>query len=145
MSAAPALIVGIILIGAGLARLGFLTNFLAEPALAGFLFGMALTIIVRQVAKLTGVSSGDGNFFERLWTVLRRAPDWSLTTLAVGAVALALLLVLERYMPRLPASLLVLALGFAVSAAAGLEHHGVETVGKIPSAVPVPHLPGVAA
>lgn len=97
------------------------------------------------MAKLTGVSSGDGNFFERLWTVLRRAPDWSLTTLAVGAVALALLLVLERYMPRLPASLLVLALGLAVSAAAGLEHHGVETVGKIPSAVPVLHLPGVAA
>ncbi|MEV6506157.1 SulP family inorganic anion transporter [Streptomyces sp. NPDC051642] len=145
LSAALAVIVGAILVAAGVARLGFLTDFLAEPALVGFLFGMALTIIVRQLAKLVGVSSGDGNFFGRLWTVLRHAPDWSLVTLAVGAAALALLLVLERYVPRLPASLIVLALGLAVSAGAGLKNHGVEIVGKIPSAVPVPHLPGIGA
>ncbi|MFB6523435.1 SulP family inorganic anion transporter [Streptomyces sp. NPDC056401] len=145
LSAALAIVVGAILLAAGIARLGFITNFLAEPALVGFLFGMALTIVVRQAAKIVGVSSGEGNFFERLWTVLSNAPDWSWTTLAVGVSALALLFVLERFMPRLPAALVVLILGLVVSAVLGLKDHGVEIVGKIPSAVPVPHLPGIPA
>jgi high affinity sulfate transporter 1 len=145
LSAALAVIAGAVLLAAGLAKLGFLTHFLPEPALVGFLFGMALTIIVRQAAKLTGVPGGDGDFFERAWTVLRKAPHWSLTTLAVGAAALALLLALERLLPRLPASLVVLLLGLTASAAWGLEDHGVAIVGKIPSAVPVPHLPGIPA
>lgn len=145
LSAALAVIVGAILLAAGLARLGFLTNFLAEPALVGFLFGMALTIVVRQAAKIVGVPGGDGNFFERLWTLAAKAPDWSLVTLAVGAGALALLFLLERFVPRLPASLIVLVAALLLSAALGLEDHGVETVGHIPSAVPVPHLPGIPA
>lgn len=145
LSAALAVVAGAVLVVAGLARLGFVTNFLAEPALVGFLFGMALTIVVRQAAKIAGVSSGDGDFFERAWTLLRDAPDWSLNSLAVGGVALALLLVLERRVPRLPASLLVLVAGLIVSAAAGLDGHGVAVVGDIPAAVPTPHLPGIAA
>ncbi|MGW1315336.1 SulP family inorganic anion transporter [Streptomyces sp. NPDC002426] len=145
LSAALAVIAGGVLLAAGLARLGFVTNFLAEPALYGFLFGMALTIVVRQAAKIVGVSSGDGQFFARLWTVLRHAPDWSVASLAVGVAALAALFVIERYLPRVPASLVVLVVALGVSAAVGLKDHGVEIVGKIPSAVPVPHLPGIAA
>lgn len=145
LSAALAVIAGGVLLAAALARLGFVTNFLAEPALNGFLFGMALTIVVRQAAKIAGTSSGDGQFFPRLWTLLRHLPDWSLASLATGAVALAALLALERYVPRVPASLLVLVAALAVSAATGLEHHGVAVVGRIPSAVPVPHLPGIPA
>lgn len=145
LSAALAVIAGGVLLAAGLARLGFVTNFLAEPALGGFLFGMALTIVVRQLAKIVGTSSGDGQFFPRLWTVLRHLPDWSLASLVVGVTALAALFALEQYVPRLPASLVVLVVALVVSAAAGLEDHGVDVVGTIPSAVPVPHLPGIAA
>lgn len=145
LSAALAVIAGAVLLVAGLARLGFVTNFLAEPALYGFLFGMALTIVIRQAAKIVGVSSGDGQFFSRLWEVLRHAPDWSLASLAVGAVALVALFALERFLPKIPASLVVLVLALLVSAAAGLKDHGVDVVGKIPSAVPVPHLPGISA
>lgn len=137
LSAALAVIVGAVLLAAGPGRLGFLTSFLAEPALVGFLFGMALTIVVRQAAKLVGVAGGDGNFFERLWTALSGAPHWSLVTLAVGAAALAALFLLERFVPRLPASLIALVAALLLSAALGLEGHGVETVGRIPSAQPV--------
>ena len=70
LSAALALIAGGILIVAGLRKLGFITNFLAEPALTGFLFGMALIIVVRQAGKIVGVSTGDGDFFARLWHLL---------------------------------------------------------------------------
>ncbi|MGW0645866.1 SulP family inorganic anion transporter [Streptomyces badius] len=145
LSAALAVIAGGVLLAAGLARLGFVTNFLAQPALYGFLFGMALTIVIRQAAKIAGVSSGDGEFFSRLWTVLRRAPDWSVVSLAVGVAALVALFVIERYTPRVPASLVVLVVALVVSAATGLKNHGVEVVGPIPSSVPVPHLPDIPA
>ncbi len=145
LSAALAVLAGAVLLVAGLARLGFVTNFLAEPALNGFLFGMALTIVVRQAAKIAGTSSGDGQFFPRLWTLLRHFPHWSLTSLAVGAAALAALLAIERYAPKAPASLVVLVVALVVSAGLDLKQHGVEVVGKIPSAVPVPHLPGIPA
>ncbi|MFE2881640.1 SulP family inorganic anion transporter [Streptomyces sp. NPDC059272] len=144
LSAALALVAGAILVVAGLARLGFLAHFLAEPALVGFLFGMALTIVVRQLGKLVGVSTGDGNFFERLWRIIGHADDWSLVTLAVGALAVAALLLLERFVARLPSSLIVLVVGIVVSAAAHLDRHGVEIVGKIPRAVPTPAWPDLA-
>jgi sulfate permease, SulP family len=145
LSAALAVIVGGVLIAAGAARLGFLTNFLAEPALVGFLFGMALTIMVRQAGKILGVSSGDGDFFQRLAKLLSQAGDWSWTTITVGLAAVVSLLLLERLLPRLPASLIVLAAGLILSQAFDLHAHGVATVGSIPAAVPVPHLPGIPA
>ncbi|MFI6655977.1 SulP family inorganic anion transporter [Streptomyces sp. NPDC050523] len=145
LSAALAVIVGAVLVAAGAARLGFLTNFLAEPALVGFLFGMALTIMVRQAAKILGVSSGEGDFFQRLAKLLSQAGDWSWTTITVGVTAVVSLLLLERLLPRLPASLIVLAAGLILSQALNLHAHGVETVGRIPAAVPVPHLPDIAS
>ncbi|MEV7287072.1 SulP family inorganic anion transporter [Streptomyces sp. NPDC093252] len=145
LSAALAMLTGGVLVVAGVARLGFLAAFLAEPALVGFLFGMALTIIVRQAAKILGIPGGDGDFFARLWHLLAHAGDWSAATIAVGAAALVALLALERWLPRLPAALLVLAAGTAVSAAFALDRHGVDTVGEIPAAVPVPGWPELPA
>jgi len=145
LSAALAIIAGAVLLVAGVARLGFITNFLAEPALVGFLFGMALTIVVRQGAKIVGVSSGDGDFFQRIWQLLAHIGHWSVLSVVVGLVAVGVLFALERFLPRLPASLMVLVLGLAVSAATHLDHHGVDIVGRIPAAVPTPHLPGIPA
>ncbi|GGR89402.1 sodium-independent anion transporter [Streptomyces humidus] len=145
LSAALAVLVGGVLMAAGAARLGFLTNFLAEPALVGFLFGMALTIMVRQAGKIVGVSSGEGDFFQRLAKLLSRAGDWSWTTIAVGVAAMVSLLLLEHVLPRLPASLIVLAAGLILSQALDLRAHGVATVGSVPAAVPVPHLPGISS
>jgi SulP family sulfate permease len=144
LSAALALIAGVILIVAGLARLGFITNFLAEPALQGFLFGMALIIVIRQLGKLAGVSTGEGDFFARAWHLLSQADDWSLTTIAVGVAAIAALLAIERFVPRLPASLAVLVAGIALSYPLHLEKHGVDVVGKIPAAVPALHIPDIS-
>ncbi len=145
LSAALAIIAGAVLLAAGIARLGFITNFLAEPALVGFLFGMALTIVVRQAAKIVGVSSGDGDFFQRIWHLVSHVGDWSLLSLLVGVAAVALLFALERFLPRLPASLIVLVLGLVVSAATHLKDHGVDVVGRIPASIPTLHLPGIPA
>jgi SulP family sulfate permease len=144
LSAALALIAGGILIVAGLLRMGFITNFLAESALQGFLFGMAMIIVIRQLGKVVGVSTGDGNFFARLWHLLRAFDQWSLTTIAVGVAAILALLGIERFWPKVPASLVVLIGGIALSYLLHLDDHGVEVVGKIPSSVPTPKVPDIS-
>jgi high affinity sulfate transporter 1 len=145
LSAGLAIIAGAILIAAGLLRLGFITNFLPEPALVGFLFGMALIIVVRQAGKLVGVSTGEGDFFQRAWHLLTQIDQWSLATMAVGLGAIATLLLLEHLAPKVPASLVVLAAGIAISALWDLESHGVEIVGTIPRALPTPAIPDVSS
>ena len=144
LSAALGIVAGVILIVAGLLRLGFITNFLAEPALTGFLFGMAMIIVVRQAGKLVGVSTGDGDFFARLYHLLAHIDMWSVATLAVGAAALVTLVGLERWAPKVPASLVVLALGIVFSTVFHFDQHGIEVVGTIPSSVPTLHVPDVS-
>jgi sulfate permease, SulP family len=90
------------------------------------------------------VSTGEGDFFQRAWHLLTQVGSWSLVTMAVGLGAIAALLLLERLAPRVPASLVVLAAGIALSALLDLERHGVEIVGRIPSAVPTPAIPDVS-
>lgn len=107
--ASYARIAGGVLLAIGLARLGFVTNLLAEPALYGFLFGMALTIVVRQAAKIAGVSGGDGEFLSRLWTVPRHVPDWSVILLT-GAFLSPLFTALPE--PVLGAIVIVAVRGF---------------------------------
>ncbi|MGX7678972.1 SulP family inorganic anion transporter [Jatrophihabitans sp. DSM 45814] len=145
LSAALGLVAGVILIVAGMLKMGFITNFLAESALHGFLFGMALTIVVRQLGKIVGISTGDGDFFERAGHLLRHISDWSVTTIVVGVLAIAALLALERYLAKVPSSLAVLVAGIACSYIFNLDEHGVEVVGKIPSSVPTPRIPDVSS
>jgi sulfate permease, SulP family len=145
LSATVALLAGAILLAAGIARLGFIQYFLAEPALTGFLFGMALIIVVRQLPKLFGVPAGDGDFFQRLWDLVTHLDQASALTVLVSVVALTALVGLERFVPRLPASLVVLVGGIVVSAAADLQSHGVAVVGSIPRAIPQPAIPSVSA
>jgi SulP family sulfate permease len=130
LSATVAIMAGVILAAAGVARLGFIQNFLAEPALTGFLFGMALIIVIRQLPKLFGVLAGDGDFFQRLWDLVSHLNESSLSTMVVAAAALVVLIGCERFAPHLPSSLIVL--------------HGVEVVGTIPRAIPHPAIPSVS-
>ena len=136
LSALLALLVGGILLAAGLARAGFIADFFARPVLTGFIAGLALVIAVGQVAKLLGVDGGGTGFFGKLAAVLRQLGDVSLPTLAIGVAALALILVLRATVPKVPAMLIAVALGIAVVAAFDLQDHGVAIVGTIPDGLP---------
>jgi MFS superfamily sulfate permease-like transporter len=143
LSAAFAMVCGLLLVAAGLLRWGFLASFLSDAALTGFLSGMALVIVVRQAATLLGVSGGDGNFFERAGHIAVHLDELQPQTAATAAVALAALLALERWLPRVPAAIAVLAGSIAASAALGLARRGVDVVGALPRALTRPAAPGV--
>jgi sulfate permease, SulP family len=145
LTAALAVVTGVIAAVAGLARLGFVSNFISEPVLKGFIIGMALTIIVGQLPKLFGIERGEGDFFEQLGHLVANLGDTSLTTLAVGLVSLAVVLALRRFLPLVPGSLVAVALGIVAVALADLDDHGVAIVGHIDSGLPAFGLPDVSA
>lgn len=145
LSAAFALVTGVAFLLAGALHLGALADFIAQPVMTGFLFGLGLTIMVGQLPAFFGVPAGDGDFFERAWDLLRDLGETSGPTLAVGALCVAGLVLAKRLAPSVPGSLLVLVLAIAASALLDLGQHGVDVVGDIPNALPDPSLPDVGA
>jgi SulP family sulfate permease len=143
MTAALAITTGLAALAAGLARLGFLANFISEPVLKGFIVGLALTIIMGQLPAFFGVEKGSGNFFAKLWDLVTKLGDTSVTTLLVGVLSLVVVLGLKRVAPVVPASLAAVALGVVAVKALHLEDHGVAIVGPIKSGLPSIGVPDV--
>ena len=111
LTAALAIATGIVCIAAGLARLGFLTNFLARPILTGYLNGIAISIIVGQLGRLFGFQLKSGGFFVVIADFLSKLGQTHWPTLAIGVGIFALLRVLKRAGPRVPAPLVACGAG----------------------------------
>ena len=109
-----ALLVGGILAGAGLLRLGFLADFISSQVLAGFKAGMGLFIAASQLDKVLGVPVEGDDFFAKVWSALGQLGDANLATVALGLGGLAALL---RWAPKVPGPLVVVVLGIALVAA----------------------------
>jgi high affinity sulfate transporter 1 len=133
LAASVAILVGVIFLLAGLLRLGFVSEFVSKPVLKGFVFGIALTIIIKQLPKLLGFERGAGNTLQQAWYVMRSAGSSDPWTAAVGLVALASLFALHKYLPRMPGALIVLVAGIVGARMLGLHEHGVHLVGEIPA------------
>ena len=124
----------------GLLRFGAISDLVSKPVMTGFLFGLGMVIALAQLPSLLGIEPGEGNFFPALWDVLGELDSVQGATLAVGAGSLVVLILGKRLLPGFPSTLLVLVLAIAVSALAGLQDHGVDVVGAIPTALPDPAL-----
>ena len=141
LAAGLIMLTGFFLMVAGLARLGFITQFLSRPVMAGFVFGLAIFVTVSQLPKLLGIEQGTGDTIRQLAHLVANLDTTSLTTLAVGAAALAVLFGMERLTPRYPGGLVVLVLGIGISNTFNLSEHGVAVIGAIPTGLPSPSLP----
>src|SRR5512135_3401286 len=123
------LVTGLVFLFAGLARLGFITQFLSKPVMSGFVLGLAIFVAVGQLNKLFGVPKPEGNTVEKFFGIIQEVPQANWITFAVGAAALALLFVLPRWNKKIPAGLVVLFGSILVSWALDLNgNHGVAVV-----------------
>ncbi|WP_258910943.1 SulP family inorganic anion transporter [Pseudomonas putida] len=136
LSVIVTVLVGVMLIAAGLARAGFIASFFSRPILIGYLNGIGLSLIAGQLSKVVGFKiEGDGfilsliNFFQRLGEI-----HW--VTLLIGLAALGLLIWLPRRYPRLPAALTVVALFMLLAGLLGLDRFGVAVLGPVPAGIP---------
>ena len=140
-AATLALLVGAILVLAGLLRLGFVANFISEPVLVGFKAGIGIVIVVDQLPKLLGIHIHKGSFMHNLLATLEGIPQSSLPTIAMAVFTIAILLAMKRFVPRAPAPLIAVAIGIGAMSLFGLERYGLATVGAVPTGLPAVTLP----
>jgi sulfate permease, SulP family len=139
------LLTGVVFLVAGLARLGFITQFLSKPVMDGFVMGLAIYVAVGQLNKLFGVPKPEGNTVARFIGIIKELPQANWVTFFVGATSLAALFLLPRWNKRIPAGLLVLFCSIGLSVAFGLSaNYGVDVVGKLPQGLPVISVPKVS-
>lgn len=143
LTTALAVAVGAVAILAGLLRLGRIAQFFSASVLAGFVSGLAAVIAIKQLPKLFGIEAGSGNVWERLYDLLIHLPETHRLTLAVGLSTLVIMVLLERYFHRIPAALVALIYGIAVSAIFGLSDLGVHVMGEIQAGMAPPKLPNI--
>lgn len=141
LASAVTLVLGVLFLFAGILKLGFVSDFISKPVLKGFVFGVALSIVIKQLPKLLGIVPGKGHAYQQLLNTLRHIGEVNLWTLAAGLIALVVLIVVDRWLPRIPGALVVLIGGIAVSRALDLHSHGVHIVGHLPSGLPRPGFP----
>ena len=136
LSGALALVFGVYCLLAWLVRLGFVADLLSRPVLVGYLSGVAVTMVVGQLGRITGIATSGDSVLAELRSFARNASDLRPATLAVAGVVFALSVALPRLWPRLPGPLLAVVFAIALVTLFGLDHHGVAVVGRVAGGLP---------
>lgn len=141
------LLAGLMLIGAGVLRIGTLMKYMPQPVITGFTAGIAVSIVLSQLKDLLGLHMGavPAEFFARIGVYARHAGDFTPMALAIALGSVALVAALRRWRPGWPAFLIAVAAATVVCAFLTLP---IETIGTrfggIPTELPhltIPHIP----
>jgi high affinity sulfate transporter 1 len=140
-----ALMVAAIMIVAAVGKLGFIADLISKPTMIGYMNGLALTILVGQLPKLFGFKvDADGLLGEIAGFAKGLAHgEVVAAAAAVGIAGVAVILVLQRWLPKVPAVLIAVVLAIAATSVFHLAEHGVSLVGVLPKGFPpltIPHV-----
>jgi high affinity sulfate transporter 1 len=132
------------MIVAGVAKLGFVADLISKPTMIGYMNGLALTILIGQLPKLFGFSTDANGLIAEARAFVHGLSSGEAVgaAVAIGLFSLALIVVLERWLPRVPAVLVAVVAAIAASSIFDLSGHGVSLVGALPKGFPpltVPH------
>jgi len=140
------LMVGVLELAMGLARLGSLVNFISHSVVVGFTAGAAFLIAANQFKNFFGIDIPRGlHFHEMLGTLLLSIEHINPFVTGVGVATLVLGLAVRHYVPRFPYMIAAMVGGsliaFAVNQALGIETTGIRTVGALPGGLPPLSMP----
>ncbi|MET9678130.1 sulfate permease [Streptomyces sp. NPDC006482] len=140
-----ALMVAAVMILASVAKLGFIADLISKPTMIGYMNGLALTILIGQLPKLLGFKVEADNLIGECAGFVRGLADGAAVpaAAAVGCGGIALILVLQRLLPKVPAVLVMVVLSIAAATVFDLGGHGVGLVGELPEGFPPFTVPDV--
>ncbi|MFF2488393.1 SulP family inorganic anion transporter [Microbacterium sp. NPDC058062] len=137
LALAQAIICGVMFVLMAVFKLGFLANFLSKPILIGFVGGLALDILVSQIAKMLGVKiDSGGEFVDKVFGLVSNLETINAWSLAISAVSVAVLLLGARFLKAVPWALVVLVLSTLLVVLTGLDKQGVDVLGEVPAGPP---------
>jgi SulP family sulfate permease len=136
------IMVGVVLVAAGLARLGRYTRFVSYSVMIGFLTGISVNIVCGQISDLTGAPAQGAFPLAKAVDVISHPGNIDLASLLTGLGALAILVLVARTRLAVLSALVALVIPTAVVVLAGLDSVArVGDQGDIPGGIPLPHLP----
>ena len=144
LAAALALMVGLMLLAAGIFRLGWIADLLSIPVTIGFLAGISAHILISQLPGLLGLPGPEGPMLQRLATLAEHLPQANPYTLVLGLGVLAVIAVSEKIDARIPGALIGLVLASAAVVLLGLESRGVSVLGAVTVSMPAVAIPVVS-
>lgn len=138
LASALSIMTGVLMVGAGAGHFGFVADLLSGPTILGYMNGLALTILVGQLPKFLGFSVDADTFLQEVAAVTRAIASGQVVTPAamIGIISLAVILVLARTMPKIPAVLVAVVLAIVLSQVFDLADRGVNVVGALPQGLP---------
>jgi SulP family sulfate permease len=143
LAAGTAMLVALIGFVAWLVKAGSIVNFISESVMVGFKCGVALFLASTQLPKLFGIHGAHGNFWENSGHFLTHLDETNPTSLAIGAGALAVLVLGKLFLKHKPVALFVVIGAIVASALLNLEARGVKLLGTVPQGLPAIGLPAI--
>jgi sulfate permease, SulP family len=136
LAAGTALLVALIAFIAWAVKAGAIVNFISESVMTGFKCGVALFLASTQLPKLCGFKGEHGSFWVNSGHFLKHLNETNPTALAVGGVALALLILGKVFLSNKPVALFVVIGGIVASSVLALDARGVKLLGAVPQGLP---------
>ncbi len=134
---------GALFLIAAMSGMGKVTDFISKPVLRGFAFGLAAVIVLKQVVSMAGIHVAHGDFFRMIFELYSQMAQWNLASITVGLIALAILFLLDQF-KKIPAALIVIALGVLATQSLNLTQYQIHLVGEVTLQVSYPDLPALS-
>ena len=143
LAAGTALLVALIAFIAWLVKAGAIVNFISESVMTGFKCGVALFLASTQLPKLFGFHGTHGSFWENSGHFLKHLNETNPASLAIGGIALAVLILGKVFLANKPVALFVVIGGIVASSTLSLDTRGVKLLGEVPQGLPAIGLPAI--
>ncbi|HEX7248373.1 MAG TPA: SulP family inorganic anion transporter [Actinomycetota bacterium] len=128
-----AVLVGVILIAAGIFRLGVLGDLLSHPVLLGYQAGLAIVVAATQLPKVLGVDASGGGTVAQMWGLVRNVGQADLSTVTLGFASVAVIVGARAWSVRVPGALIAVGLATVAARVFDLSGHGVQVLGELPA------------
>jgi len=143
LATATALLVAVMAFIAWLVKAGVLVHFISESVMTGFKCGVALFLASTQLPKLFGFHSAHGSFWENSGFFFRHLSETNSTSILIGGIALALLVIGKIFLNHKPVALFIVIGGIIAASTLSLDAYGVKLIGAVPQGIPPLQLPAV--
>jgi high affinity sulfate transporter 1 len=132
---------GLFCIAASFLKLGALADFLSRPILVGFMNGISLHILLGQFDKIVGFNIDATGVLMKAVVFVQNFDSTHWLTVSIALGAFAVMIISDRFLPKLPSALVTIVVATAIVAAFDLDGRGVAVVGSVPAGLPELHFP----
>lgn len=122
-------------------KAGRLVNYISKPVMGGFISGIGCTIMLMQVPKLFGGNAGTGELFILLYHIWEELDSFNLLSAVLGVGTVIILQIARKKLPKVPMSVLMMAIGAGLTAFLHVDRYGVKLLPAVEPGLPKPALP----